>query len=404
MRISTSMIFEMGTSNLNDLMSNISKTQEQISSGLKIQTPSDDPVAAAAALGVTQAISMNTQYGVNRQNANDSLGQEESNLSSAVSLLTSVQSTVVAAGNGALDDSQRQDYVTQLKSDLSQLLGIANAKDSQGNYIFAGYQTQSQPFTQTSTGATYSGDQGQRMLQVSPSRQMAISDSGATVFEDNPTGNGYFVTAAGTGNTGTGIISQGSVSDMSQLNGQTYTLTFSVDPSTGDTTYLVNPPPTTPATPQPFTSGDTITVGGAQFNITGAPADGDTFTVGPSTNQSVFTTLTNLINTLSTSGEGAVNQTVMTNGLNAASANITNALNNIAAVQASVGSRMNELDDLDSQGSDLNIQYTQTLSDLQDIDPVQAYSSLVQQQYTLQAAQQSFVSISNLSLFNYLNT
>jgi flagellar hook-associated protein 3 FlgL len=211
------------------------------------------------------------------------------------------------------------------------------------------------------------------------------------------------VTDAGATNTGSGLISTGSVVDPSQMNGQSYTLTFSVD-AAGVTTYLVNqtPPPATPPTPQPYTSGQAITVGGAQFNITGAPANGDTFTVKPSTDQSVFTTLTNLINALSAPGTGSTNQTRLANSLKSAGDNIDSALGNVSAIRTSIGARLTELDDLTSLGSDLKIQYTQTYSNLVNINPIEAYSSLTQQQYTMQAAQQSFVTISGLSLFNYL--
>jgi flagellar hook-associated protein 3 FlgL len=71
-------------------------------------------------------------------------------------------------------------------------------------------------------------------------------------------------------------------------------------------------------------------------------------------------------------------------------------------VQASVGARLKELDNLDSTGDDLNTQYTQTLSDLQDLDMVKAISLFTQQQQTLQAAQVSFKTMSGLSLFNYI--
>jgi flagellar hook-associated protein 3 FlgL len=405
MRISTSMMFDMGISRLTDLQASIVKTQQQVSTGRRVLTPSDDPVAAAAAVGVSQAMSINDQYAVNRNNAKSALSEEESNLADVVTQLQNIKSVIVGAGNGALDDTQRQDYVTQLKSTFDQLMATANTKDSLGNYIFSGYQTATQPFTKSATGATYNGDQGQRLLQVAPSRQMSVSDSGLAVFENNLVGNGHFVTASGATNTGSGIISTGSVSDLSQLNGQSYTLTFAVDATTGATTYTyldssVVPP--TPSAPQTYSAGQSITLGGTQFAISGAPADGDTFTVKPSTDQSIFTTITDLINALSTTAVGSTNQTRLGNSLNTANNNIDNALNNISSVRASVGARLSEIDDLDNAGSDLKVQYTDRLGDLVNIDPVEAYSSLVQQQYTLQAAQQSFMTISGLSLFNYL--
>jgi len=68
-----------------------------------------------------------------------------------------------------------------------------------------------------------------------------------------------------------------------------------------------------------------------------------------------------------------------------------------------VGSRLKELDTLDSAGDDLDLQYASTLSGLQDLDVVKAISQFSQQQTTLQAAQKSFTAMSGLSLFNYIS-
>jgi flagellar hook-associated protein 3 FlgL len=140
-----------------------------------------------------------------------------------------------------------------------------------------------------------------------------------------------------------------------------------------------------------------------EFNVTGAPSNGDTFTINPSTKQSVFTTLTNLINLLNTPpASGVAGETNLTNGLNTASNDLSSTLNNVLTVRASIGARLNELSSLNTEGSNLNLEYSTTLSNLQDLNYAQAISNFSQQQTTLSAAQQSFVKISNLSLFNYL--
>jgi flagellar hook-associated protein 3 FlgL len=156
------------------------------------------------------------------------------------------------------------------------------------------------------------------------------------------------------------------------------------------------------ATAQPYTSGQPIEFDGMRFDVEGKPADGDTFSVKPSTNESIFTTLTNLIGALSLPATDADGQAKLTNSLNTANDNLDNALQNISAVRSTVGSRMNEIDSLESVGSGLQIQYQQTLSDLVDIDPVEAYSRFTQQQFTLDAAQKTFIKTAGLSLFDML--
>lgn len=407
MRISTNTMFEMGMSRVADLNSALFKTQQQISTGRKILTPADDPVGAAAALNMTQALAINDQFAINRQNAKAALSQEEAMLQSVNSLLQDVKTTVVNAGNGALDNQQREFLVTSLRSRFDELLSISNSRDSTGNYIFSGYQTNSEPFAKSATGAIYSGDQGQRMLQVGPSRQMSLSDSGSAVFEAITTGNGRFVTAAAATNTGTGIVTVGATIDPSLLTGRDYSVNFTV--TAGVTTYDVVdttipalvPAPVLP-TAVPFQSGQSISFNGMQFGVTGDPANGDTFSVKPSAEQSVFTTFNNLINALALPVTDAGSQARLTNALNTANTNLDFAMDNVSAVRTSIGSRLKEVDSLDSTGAELKIQYAETLKTLQDIDLVEAYSQFTQQQYTLEAAQKSFIQISGLTLFNLL--
>jgi flagellar hook-associated protein 3 FlgL len=155
--------------------------------------------------------------------------------------------------------------------------------------------------------------------------------------------------------------------------------------------------------PQPYTEGQQIAFDGMAFDIKGAPANGDSFSVAPSEKQSLFQTLTDMIAVLRTPANGATGQAKLTNGLNKAHENLGAALDNVLGVRASLGSRMKELDTLDSAGDDLNIQYSATLKDLQDLDVVAAISQFTQQQFAYEAAQKSFKTMSGLSLFNYIS-
>jgi flagellar hook-associated protein 3 FlgL len=405
-RISTSAIYEAGTSQLNTLQSAIAKTQMQLSTNKRNLTAADDPIAAARALEVTQSQSMNTQFATNRSNANASLSLVDKTLQDVTGQIQDIQSLIVTAGNGGYDASNRQALATELEGRLTDLIGLANTADGTGGYLFAGYQSTTQPFSKTTTGATYQGDQGQRMLQVGSARKMAISETGSAIFEAIPTGNGRFTTTAAGTNTGSGIVSPGAVVDSTQLNGHDYALTFAVAGTPAVTTYTVTDttasPPVAVLANQPYTEGASISFGGMSMDVKGAPGNGDSFSVTPSQKQSVFTTITNLIQTLRNPAEGSSGKAALANGLSSASQNMKNALDNVLTVQASVGSRMKELDNLDSTGDDLNIQYQSTLGDLQDLDMVKAISLFSQQQQTLQAAQMSFKTMSGLSLFNYI--
>lgn len=396
MRISTTSIYEAGATRLSDLQSALMKTQQQLSSNRRVLTPADDPVAAAQALDVTQAQSVNSQYGVNRQSAKSSLNMVESAMGGMTLLLQDVRTLAVSAGNTAtLSDSDRKAIAAQISERLDELISFANSSDGKGNYLFSGYQTATQPFTKTVTGAQYNGDQGERLLQVGASRQLAISEPGDAVFNGIKT----ILTAAVAGNTGTGVISAGSVTNSSALTGHTYSIDF----SGGGTSYSVfdtTLDPTkagTPLTTGTYAAGQTIAFAGQQFEVSGAPANGDSFTIAPSNNQSVFKTLTDFINVLQTPGTTNLNA-----GVKAALGNIDQASENILTLRASVGSRLAEIDSLDSAGDLRNIQYAETLSGLVDLDYAKAISDFTMQQTTLEAAQKSFVAISGLSLFKLL--
>lgn len=403
MRIATSQIFQTGVDQLGTLQSNLAKTQMQLSTNRRILTPSDDPIASARAIDVSQSQSVNSQYETNRANARSSLSQVEVALQGTTLLLQDVQQLAVAAGNGALSQSDRNAMATELSGRLEDLLGLANSNDGAGGYLFSGYKSTTVPFIPSAGGATYNGDQGARQLQVGSARQIAISDSGSAIFENNLTGNGSFVGTATPGNTGAGIISTGAVTDANALTKHDYQITF----ATGGTTFTVldqttGLPPPGLVGPQPYVSGQQIVFDGMAVDIKGVPNDGDSFAVKPSEKQSIFETLSDMIDVLRAPAIGASGQAALTNGLVTAQENLSHALDNVLGVRASIGSRMKELDTLDSAGEDLNIQYAATLSNLQDLDVVAAISQFTQQQFALEAAQKSFKTMSGLSLFNYI--
>ena len=403
MRISTSSFYENAGSKISELQSSLASKQNQISTGRRIQVPSDDPVAAAAALDVQQAAGVNTQFATNRDSAKTALNLQETALTQYTDLLQNIKTLTVAAGDGVLDDSQRKFFAEQLNNDFQNLLGIANTQDSAGNFIFAGFKATTQPFSQTGASVIYAGDQGQRLLPVSTSRQLALNDSGDAVFQNIKTGNGTFTTSAAPANTGNGIIGTGSVTNAAQVTGDTYRVDFSITAGVTNfsVTDLTKSPVTTVAS-GPYTPGQTIAFDGLQFDINGSPANGDNFSVKPSANQSIFQTVSDLMAALNASTAGPAARAALTSSLAVANNNVSSALDAALTIRASGGARLQEIDSLDSEGADRGLQYATRLSNLQDLDYAKAVTELTQQQVTLQAAQQSFVKIANLSLFDYL--
>ena len=404
MRISTAQIYDRGVDGIERQQSALSRNQEHIASGKRILTPSDDPIGAAQTVSLTQGKDRLAQYGTNVDAAKDALAQNDSVLGQVGDVLQSVRTLAVQAANGSLSDSDRKSIATDVAGQLQQLLSLANSRDGNGNYMFAGFATATQPFALDASGTlTYSGDQGQRTLDVAPGRTMATAFDGSVTFLQVRGGNGSFTSTAASANTGTGVISTGSVVTPSLLPGDTYRLQFSgsgastlydvVDVTTGSTVSSGNP----------YTSGAAISVAGMQVSVSGAPASGDAFTLAPSGAQSLFKTLQDLASALATpvSGNPAAT-TALQNGAAGALANLDQALDHVLTLRATGGASLRELDDLAAGNADRNTQYDQTLSHLNDLDYNQALSDFAKQQVALQAAQQSFAKVSALSLFNYL--
>ena len=405
MRISTSTIFDNNVAALGMQQARLVQTQQQIASGKRLLTAASDPVAATRALDVTQADAINTQQSASRNAARHTVSMAESTLQSVTTLIQDVRATAVSAGNGSLNSTDRATMATSLSGRLQELIGLANSTDGVGNYLFSGFQSKTQPFVDTPAGTAYFGDDGQRLAQVSPTRQMAASDSGADVFMRIKNGNGTFVTQATAGNVGSGLISAGTVVNPAALTGNNYSINFAaaVAPATGMTYTVANtttglPVPAVPAVPVPvpYVSGQAIAFDGLRFDIQGAPASGDSFAVTPSVNESIFKTIADLITTLNAVGSN------LTSGLNRGMNNLDNALGNILNVRSTLGLRLNEIDALQVTGEDMGLQLKQTLSQLQDTDYNKAISDLTQQQTTLQAAQKSFTQVASLSMFSYL--
>ncbi len=411
MRISTSTLYDVNVAAMNNQQAKMLHTQQQISAGRRILTPADDPAAAALALEVSQSDSANTQHGSNIDRANTALALSEGVLQNVTSLLQDIQTSAVNAANSAtLSNTDRKLLASDLQARLDELIVLANHTDATGNYLFSGFQGSTAPFVTTTTGVQYLGDDGKRRVQVSTAGQVVTNDSGADIFMRIKNGNGTFLVQAdptsnaGAGNTGSGLTNQGLVIDPTALTGDNYQLAFSV--SAGVTTYSVvdTTTSTTVVASTAYTSGQPITFDGMQFIVTGTPANGDQFTVTPSTNESVFKTVSDLIAALNTGSiPGSIpSATQQSASFNKALNNLSRALDTVLTVRSSMGSRMRQLDSEKSTVGDLGLQYKEVLSQLQDVDYNKAVTDLTRQQTNLTAAQKSFLQVQDLSIFNYL--
>jgi flagellar hook-associated protein 3 FlgL len=401
LRISTYMMFQNGERAINTSQSQLLATELQMSTGKQINSPSDNPVGAANVASLDGTVSQLTQFKSNQNEASLQLNLADSTMTNFVNLVQDVQQRLVQAGDGSYSDSQRAALAQGLQGDLNQMIGLANTSDGQGGYLFAGSQQSAPPFSQTGNAVTYRGDSTLQSVQVSQNRQLQIKFSGDDMFQKIRPGNGSFVTASNAGNTGTGVIDTGSVTNPGALTGHTYTISFAVSGST--TTYQVQDTTTnTSVASGNYTAPTTLSFDGQQVTISGAPANGDTFTVAPAQYQSIFTTVANAIAALQQPAQAPAANAQLQTALGSALSSSSQALDHLTLKQAQIGDQMQQLNSYSTLNDDRTLQANSALSSIQDVDYAKAASELAQQQTIFQAALQSYSSVSKLSLFNYL--
>jgi flagellar hook-associated protein 3 FlgL len=399
MRVTQSLEQTQFLAAINQLESNLSTTQNQISSGQAFTTASQNPVAAGLVTGYNQALAQSQQYDTNSNSAQGSLNTEDSALTQVQSALQSLRDLALEANSGTESSQGLSAIATQAAQIQNSLLGLANTQDGSGNYIFGGYSTQTQPFTLTATGAAYNGDQGQRQVQIAAGQNVVIGDNGDLVFNQVKTGNGTFVVTAAAANTGTGVVGATTVSDPKTYAGDTYSINFTA----ANTYQVVDTATSAVVTSGTYAAGQTIAFSGLQVTLSGQPAAGDSFGVAPSSNQSLFTSVQNLVTALQSAGTGGSASAQLNNSINSAIDNIDQALSQTQTVQSSVGARLNSITTQQSVAGDQQVQLKQSISNLQSLDYASAITSLESQNTTLSAAMQAFTLTQGLSLFKFIS-
>jgi flagellar hook-associated protein 3 FlgL len=395
MRISTVTFQNDSVTQMDALQAAMGRTQQDLSTGLKVRTASDNPTGMAQVNQMNVEVAASVQYVTNGNTAQTNLQLEEQALTDASNVMQSANSLAVEANNSALTPAQRQNIAAQLQQSLQTLISIGNRTDSAGNYLFGGYASGTTPFTQSGSSVSYNGANAVIQVQISENQSISMGDTGSSAFMNISAGNGTFVTAAASANTGTASISPGTVKNASQWVPDTYTLSFS-DPST----YQVTNSAGAVVASGTYKDGDTISFNGAQMTLNGTPSSGDQFTISPAGTSSAFAALSNLIATLSST---TLNNGQLATQIGAALQQINNSITNFSNVSASVGARLNAIttDQSAAQTNQTNLQ--SNIGAIVNTDYAAATTQLSTEELALQAAQESYASIAKLSLFQYLS-
>jgi flagellar hook-associated protein 3 FlgL len=409
MRISTQQVFDAGLRGIRTAQSEVSRTQEQIATGRRVLSPADDPSSAALALRVNTDISRAQQYQRNIEVADRDLRQQEAEIESVETVLFRLREITISAGNPTLGRTERRVLAAELDGLKEQLLSVGNARQANGEYVFAGFQGLDPAFRTRPGGVVeYGGDSGQRALQVGNGIDVAVRDNGRALFVDVPAANRTFLTERGSANTGNGDIDVGRIIDQAAYDAvypDDLVLRFSTTVP-GEVEVIRRSASGAPdvafAPSFAYAAGSPITVGGVEVRISGAPVAGDEFVVKASTTQSLFTTVQRLSAVLQSSSDSPAGAAERDAAIAETLGNLSLAEVHVFTARADLGSRMQLLDTVSDEQRQTELVNEQLLSEISDLDYNEAISRLTFQSFVLEAAQKSLARVSGISLFDYL--
>lgn len=399
MRVSTADFFARSLVSMRDRQTALAEVQRQLGSGLRIQNPVDDPAGAASVSRLGAALVAGDSYSAAVNRATTALMAEEGALASAGDVLQRLRELTLQGLSATQSPDSRRAIATEVRALRGQLLALANSRGTDGEYLFAGYSVSTPPFQETAGVVSYVGDAGQRTLELSPGNSIAVADSGNAVFAGARGGNGSFVAAAAASNAGT--LLAGGTNVVGNWVPDDYTVTFALAPD-GSVTYAVTGAVSGPITSGSYAPGDTLSFNGVSLNLSGTPANGDTLTVTPAGRQDMFAALAELAAALELPDGSPAQSAAQTNRLSRSLESLDQQLLHVSSVRSNVGSRLKAAEVVADAQAGSAIQIQQALSDVRDLDYAEAATRLAQNLTGLQAVQETFSRLANLSLFNYL--
>ena len=401
MRLSTAGMHRNSIEAILENQVKLAKTQQQITTGKKFQTASQDPIGATRVAGLERKLADNAQYARNSNILESRLGYEEQTLADITSLLQSARDLALAGANAPLGQTERKMIANQVRQNLAGLMEIANRQDANGEYLFAGTSTATRPFAQGAGGVIYQGDQTTRQIRISSTQSLADVHAGGDALMGIAERNGVFRTTVSATNTGDATISVGTVTDPTSWVAANYTLQFTsatdwqvVDDST--------PTPVVIASGTGFASGQGISFLGVSVAVTGTPAANDSFAITPAQNTDIFAMLDELARALEGDAAIAGSEAAFRTEIDASILNIDAGLERVVSLRAEVGTRLQAIDTAADFRDTEEVDLQALISDIRDVDYASAISQLNQQYTSLQAAQAAYSKFAQLSLFDYL--
>lgn len=396
LRVSTAGIFERALARMQEVQSRLATAQNQLASGQRMSSAQDNPVAAAAVVALERTEAEYQQFAGNSNVLTHRLSLQENVLAGVNNTMARLRELTIQGNNAVHDKNARNALLPEVLALKESLLAAANTADGQGRFLFGGTRDGSTPFTLQSSGVVYAGDQTQRRTDVAPGIAIADTDPGSEIFQRIRTGNGTIATRTQVTNTGTGTLAASGFVNQSQWDNGSYRIVF----NSGN--YQVLDAASTVVASGAHTPGTSIVFRGYQATITGAPANGDTFTVTPAGTQDVFALVDRLVAALQTADTPAASGALRQNHFYAVLEDLGQAEAHLIDRRAASGARLSALDAAANERESALISTRTTLSGLRDLDYAEAVSRLSRESVALEAAQATFAKIQSMSLFNFL--
>jgi flagellar hook-associated protein 3 FlgL len=407
MRLGSANTYDRALQNLYSRQTELSNQQEKLTSGKNVNRPSDDPTGAAQAERALTRLARISSDNRSLEVQRSAITLAESTLGDATSLVQKLRELVITAGNAGYSASDRKSVAQEMSGLRDQLFALANARDANGTPLFGALGSASAPFTDSSGGVSFNGVAGQR---ASTETSIPGTMDGQAVWMNVASGNGSFALSTDTGNTGNLWTNTGQVLTPASLTGHNYTITFSVvgaatTYSVQDTTNIpattVLPAPAVPPSPNPtYTPGQAITFDGLSLVANGAPANGDTVQVVPSTNTNLFKVMDDAITAI---GDPNLTSSQRAQAVGLALTQVDTGMNQLQAARSQAGEWMNRADNIQDAQEGRTLQLSADKSRAEELDMVKGISDFTRFQTGYQTALQSYAQVQKLSLFNFIS-
>lgn len=417
MRVSTAMQYNNHLGYLQSANSKVDLASQRYNTGKLFQTAGENPGGMSASMKYQADIAAYKQYGLNSKIVADSLAQEETALGQIYDTMSSIQTRLIQAINGTLDDGSRAALAEDIKQMQAQLFNTMNTKNAEGEYIFSGAQSSIPTFRLTSDGKYIcQADGSSKNVNVSPTLQVQVTDSGLNIFENVNLANDFTFTATAQGG-GAKNDYQASISDYDQFNAlyNKYYDSGTGGQANGNNTLKIevladNKFRLTDQNGQTIDEGEIkegkIQVQGMEFEIPGGiPAQGDTIEVKLQDPQSdnILNQLSSVIEALNTPlDQDPAKKAQVTRQLVKMQENISIAKKQVDTYRGLVGARGANIDDIIKSNESLHDIKTEANANVSEIDAFQAVSDLLVTQNALQVAQQSYNIVHSATLFDFM--